>query len=126
MVEYFPNSAKDQSRLQQFDAKVYQEYSSDMHWLRGESGMETLLLADLEEMENLDASEIHPRKLSAKGRNHDDKWVNISYSESQMEQQNCLEETTVKPVKNYPGNHCTSELHRFWDEWHCWEGGTQN
>ena len=42
------------------------------------------MLADIEEMENLDASEIHPRKLNAK--------VIFLYSRSEMEQSDHLEE----------------------------------
>ena len=65
IVEYCPISAKDQSRLQQFDAKVYQEYSSDMHWLRGESVRVTYWLQTLRSWKRLTHLK-SPRKLNAK------------------------------------------------------------
>ena len=61
------------------------------------------IVADIEELENSDASEIHAPKLNAKEVIHADKIVNFSCSRSQMEQLNCLEEIrlsekmTVKP-----------------------------
>ena len=47
-------------------AKSRQEYSSDAHCLRVESGRELFLVADIEELGKLDASEIHARRLVAK------------------------------------------------------------
>ena len=41
MVEYFPISAKDHSRLHQFGKKVLPGIFSGMHWLREEFGRET-------------------------------------------------------------------------------------
>ena len=46
--------------------KWYRECSSDMHWSREESGKEICLVADIEDLENLDAWEIHARRLNAK------------------------------------------------------------
>ena len=66
MVEFHPFSAKDLSRLHQFGRKVlpgiffgYVLYEEEI-W-RGD-----ILVADIEEWEKLDASEIHGRRLSTK------------------------------------------------------------
>ena len=48
------------------------------------------MVADIEELENLDASEVHAGRLSATEVLMPK--VNISYSRSQMEQSICLEE----------------------------------
>ena len=55
MVQYFPISVKDQSRLHQFRRESCQEFSSDMHWLREESGREVSWLPTLGSWEKLDA-----------------------------------------------------------------------
>ena len=66
MVEYHPITAKDQSRIHQFGKKVlpglflgYALYAVRI-W-KGD-----VLVADLEELETMDASEIYSRRLSAK------------------------------------------------------------
>ena len=51
------------------------------------------LVADIEELENMNASEIHPRRLNAKEVLTPQR-VNILYSQKQTERQNCQEETT--------------------------------
>ena len=60
MVEYHPISAKDQSRLHQFGAKVlpgiflgYAHYTRERIW-KGD-----IMAADIEELEETDASELH-------------------------------------------------------------------
>ena len=66
MVEYHPVSAKDQSRLHQFGAKVlpgiflgYASYAGGI-W-KGD-----VMVTDIEELEEMDASELHARRLNAK------------------------------------------------------------
>ena len=66
MVEYHPISAKDQSRLHQFGKKVspgtflgYALYARSI-W-KGD-----ILIADIEELEIFDTSEVHARRLNAK------------------------------------------------------------
>ena len=54
-VEYCPISTRDQSRLHQFGKNVLSGI-----W-KGD-----ILVADIEELENMDASEIDPRRLNAK------------------------------------------------------------
>ena len=53
-----------------------------------------IMVADIEELGKLDASEIHARRPNAKEVLTSKKGVNISYSRSRMEQQNCVEEIT--------------------------------
>ena len=66
VVEYHPISAKDRSRLHQFGAKVlpgiflgYVLYAAGI-W-KGD-----IMVADIEELEEMDASELHARRLNAK------------------------------------------------------------
>ena len=65
LVEYYPISAKDQSRIHQFEKKVlplflgYALYEEEI-W-KGD-----VLVADLEELETMDASKIYSKRLNAK------------------------------------------------------------
>ena len=66
MVEYHPISSKDPPRLHQFAAKVlpgkflgYALHAGGI--LKGD-----IMVADIEELEEMDASELHARRLNAK------------------------------------------------------------
>ena len=66
MVEYHPISANDISRLHQFGSKVlpgiFFGYVSYAEWIwKGD-----IMVADIEELEEMDASELHARRLNAK------------------------------------------------------------
>ena len=61
MVEYHPLSAKDVSRLHQFGPKVLPGI-----FLGYALNAVGILVADIEELEQTDASEIHARKLNVK------------------------------------------------------------
>ena len=64
MVECHRISAKDQSRLHQFGKKVF---TWNLPWICivcGENLERDITVADIEEQENLDASEIHARRLN--------------------------------------------------------------
>ena len=66
LVEYYPISAKDQSRIHQFGKNVlpglFFGYASYAGWIwKGD-----ILVADLEELETMDASEIYFKRLNAK------------------------------------------------------------
>ena len=61
LVEYYPISAKDQSRVHQFGKKVFLGYSL---FARG-SWKGDKMVADIEELETMDASEIYSEKLNA-------------------------------------------------------------
>ena len=60
LVEYHPITAKDRSRIHQFGMKSYFNCSSDT-LCKGDG-----LVADLEELETMDASEILSKRLNAK------------------------------------------------------------
>ena len=66
LVEYHPVTAKDQSRIHQFGKKVlpgvFLGYALYAGWIwKGD-----VLIADLEELETMDASEINSKRLNAK------------------------------------------------------------
>ena len=65
-VEYHPITAKDQSRTHQFVRKSYLDCSSDTLCTRGEFWKGDVLVADLEEVETMDVSEIYSKRLNAK------------------------------------------------------------
>ena len=64
MVEYLPNSERDKTRIHKFGKKVlpgffFSGYALIAGWIwEGD-----ILIADIEELEKLDASEICPRRL---------------------------------------------------------------
>ena len=60
VVEYHPISAKDSSRLHRFGPKVLPGMNAVGVW-KGD-----ILIADIEELEEMDASELHARRLNAK------------------------------------------------------------
>ena len=66
MVEYHPISERDISRLHQFGPKVLpgiffgHAFNVERIW-KGDN-----IVADIEELEEMDASELHARRLSAK------------------------------------------------------------
>ena len=66
MVEYHPNSAKDQSKLRQFGAKVSSGIFLGYALYVEESGKGDIVVADIEESEEMDAPELHARRLNAK------------------------------------------------------------
>ena len=66
LVEYHPKNAKDQSRIHQFGKKVllglFLGYALYAGWIwKGD-----ILVADVEELETMDASEIYSKRLNAK------------------------------------------------------------
>ena len=64
-VEYHPISAKDQSGLHQFRAKVLPSCSLAARYTR-EVWKGDIVVANIEELEEMDASELHARRLNAK------------------------------------------------------------
>ena len=66
IVEHHPISAKDQSRLQQFGKKVLPGIFFRCALVSREIWKGEVMAADIEELENLDASEIYGRRLNAK------------------------------------------------------------
>ena len=66
MVEYHPISAKDQSRLHQFGFKVLPGIFLGCALYAGGIWKGDIMVADIEEMEEMGASELHARRLNAK------------------------------------------------------------
>ena len=66
MVEYHPVSAKDQSTLRQFGKKVLPGLFLGYALFAGGIWNGDVLIADLEELETMDASEIYSKRLNAK------------------------------------------------------------
>ena len=66
MVEYHPISAKDISRLHQFSKKVLLGIFFGYALHAGGIWKGGILVADIEELEEMDASELHARRLHAK------------------------------------------------------------
>ena len=66
LVEYHPITAKDQSESINLERKFYLDCSSDTLSTRGGIWKGDVLIADLEELETMDASEIYSKRLIAK------------------------------------------------------------
>ena len=66
LVEYHPKTAKDQSRIQKFGKKVLPGLFLGHAWYAGGIWKGDILVADLEELETMDASEIYSKRLNAK------------------------------------------------------------
>ena len=66
LVEYHPITAKDQSRIHQFGMKVLPGLFLGYALYAGGTWKGDVLIADLEELETMDASEIYSTRLNAK------------------------------------------------------------
>ena len=66
LVEYYPISAKDQSRIHQFGEKVVPGIFLGYALVAGRNWKGDILVADTEELGLLDASEIYCKRLNAK------------------------------------------------------------
>ena len=66
LVEYYTISAKDQSRIHQFGKKVFPGLFLGYALYAGRIWKGDVLIADLEELETMDASEICSKRLNAK------------------------------------------------------------
>ena len=66
LVEYYPKTAKDQSRIHQFGKKVLPGLFLGFALYAGGIWKGDVLIADLEELETMDASEIYSKRLNAK------------------------------------------------------------
>ena len=66
LVEYYPITAKDQSRIHQFGKTVLPGLFLGYALYAGRMWKGDVLIADLEELETMDASEIYSKRLNAK------------------------------------------------------------
>ena len=65
-VEYLPNSERDKAGIHQFGKKVLPGIFQGYYLIAVGIWKGDILVADIEELEKLDASEIYPRRLNAK------------------------------------------------------------
>ena len=91
LVEYQPFTAKDQSRIHQFGKKVLPGLILGYALYAGGIWKGDVLIADLEELETMDASEIYSKRLSAKEMIIPKENGNFIF-QSQMDESNFLEE----------------------------------
>ena len=66
LVEYHPKTAKDQSKIHQFGKKVFPGLFLGYALYAGENWNGDVLVADLEKLETMDASEIYSKDLMRK------------------------------------------------------------
>ena len=66
LVEYHPITAKDHSRIRQFGKKVLPGLFPGYALYAGRTWKGDMLVADIEELETMDASEIYSKRLNAK------------------------------------------------------------
>ena len=66
LVEYHPITAKDQTRIHQFGKKVLPGLFLGYALYAGGIWKGDIMVADIEELEQMDASEIHAKRLNAK------------------------------------------------------------
>ena len=67
MVEYHPISTRDQSRLHQFGNDVLLGIFLGYELFAGRIWKGDILVADIDELAKMDASEIYPRRINARG-----------------------------------------------------------
>ena len=92
LVEYHPITAKDQSRIHQFGKKVLPGLFLGNALYAGRIWKGDVLVADIEELETMDASEIYSKKTQCeRGDISQRKWK-FYFSSSRWNNQNFLEE----------------------------------
>ena len=91
LVEYHPVTAKDQSRIHQFGKKVLPGLFLGYALYAGGIWMGDVLIANLEELETMDASEIYSKRLNAKEVIFPREKENLFF-QSQMDESKPLEE----------------------------------
>ena len=94
LVEHYLIIAKDQSKIHQFGKKVSPGLFLGYALYAGGIWKGDTVVADIEEMEEMDASELHARRLNAEEVLTSMKGDNL-YSQSQIEQSKSLEEINV-------------------------------
>ena len=91
LVEYHFRTAKDQSRIHQYGQKVLPGLFLGHALYAGRIWKGDVLIADLEELETMDASEIYSKRLNAKEVIFPKEKGNLFF-QSQMDESNFLEE----------------------------------
>ena len=99
-----PISSRDQPMLHQFGEKVLLGIFLGHVLIARNLERGYIMIADIEEMENLDSSEIHHRKLNATEVLTPQRAKKLLDSKPQMEQLNRLEQTTESENPLLGGN----------------------
>ena len=92
LVEYHPTTAKDQSRIHQFGQKVSPGFVPWIRSVRRGIWKGDIMVADIEELETMDASEIYSKRLNAKEVIFPKKKKETLFFQSQMDESKSLEE----------------------------------
>ena len=92
LVEYYPITAKDQSRLHQFGKKVLPGLFLGYALYAGGTWKGDVLIADREELETMDAPEIYSKKTQCEGTDISPKKKENLFFRSQMDESKPLEE----------------------------------
>ena len=90
LVEYHPITAKDQSRLHQFGKKVLPGLFLGYALYAGGIWKGDILVADIEELETMDASEIYSKRLKCKRGDFTQRKWRIYFFQSQMDESKIL------------------------------------
>ena len=107
MVEYHTVSAKDQSRLHQFGVKVLPGFFLDDVLFAERIWKGDIMVADIEELEEMDASELQARRLNAKEVLTPQRSVNFMFPVSDGTIKNLWERTASEKIHLNPGVHGT-------------------
>ena len=92
LVEYHPQTAKDQSRIHQFGKKVLPGLFLGYALYAGGIWKGDMMVADLEELETMDASEIYSSKTLCEGSHISKRKWKVHFFQSQMDESNSPEE----------------------------------
>ena len=98
LVEYHPFSAKDQSRIHQFEKKVLPGLFLGYALYAGGNWKGDVLIADLEELETVDASEIYSKRLNAKEVIFPTEKWKIHFSSRRWTNKNCWRRSGTENV----------------------------
>ena len=101
LVEYHPISAKDQSRIHQFGKKVLPGLFLGYALFAGRIWKGDVLIADLEELETIDASEIYSKRLNQSG----------------LDERGWADSTECYPMKDGSEYHLVARLFRLERWW---------
>ena len=92
LVECYPITAKDQSRIHQFGKKVLPGLFLGYALYAGGIWKVDILVADLKELETMDASEMYSKRLNAKEVIYPKEKKDNLFLQSQMDESKPLEE----------------------------------
>ena len=92
LVECYPITAKDQSRIHQFGKKVLPGLVLGYALYAGGIWKGDIVVADIEELETMDASQFYSKRLNAKEVIFPQKKKKIHFFQSQMDESKPLEE----------------------------------